>query len=151
MKLNEFLEIAQKPHDGLNVDLLRAVAARLQGLKHEKHYDQKRWAKKTACGTACCIAGWTLLEAGATQTQLLKIEDGIELENEGYTHVGDLAANLLGLTDSQYERLFDEDAHGWPMEFAERFHNAVLKRSKERPSRIAAEFLTAIADGTVKL
>lgn len=78
--------------------------------------------------------------------------------------VESIAKRFLGVTGKKARRLFsaypadrvyDENMQvleitAWPKEFAERW-NAALDFNKERPSRIAADLLDAIADGKVKL
>lgn len=44
------------PTEGVNVTLLREVMDHI--LAHPELHNQAVWAKKTACGTAHCFAGW---------------------------------------------------------------------------------------------
>jgi hypothetical protein len=69
-----------------------------------------------------------------------------------------VARELLGLSPKQADRLFSsspDDGYyggiGWPEPFGERWHEVVQFRSKERKSRIAADFLDAIADTNGKI
>ncbi len=52
-----------------------------------------------ACGTAACLAGWTLIKAGGTPVS----EDVIELGGSVYRggSIGVMATSLLGLTDDE--------------------------------------------------
>jgi hypothetical protein len=145
----------------LNRALLRKVAAKLRGLRHEKHYDQSTYGQSNDCGTAACIAGWTVLLSGyrlplpktaaeAADVYAICIgPDGKRLK------IHTVARGLLGLTANQAANLFDGGACSWPAEYSERFDDALYpvkgETPKERPSRIAADLLDAIADGKVSL
>lgn len=149
MKLVEFVKLAIRPRKRKNKQLLLAIAKRLRSLKHEEHYDQDIWIKQTDCGTACCIAGWTVIEAGLTPKQAVRLDRGISVDGNDYLDVEDVARDLLGLKFSEGLNLFEMRGMGWPPPFAERFANAVHGRSEERPSRVAADLLEAIARGKV--
>jgi len=160
MKLNEFIEKASRPRKRLNKALLKQVAARLRNLKHEAHYDQGEWAEKNECGTACCIAGWTLIEAGLSQRQLVTINEGDKTWNEKNAPLRDqhfesavagLAQNLLGLGSDQAYQLFSGGGRGWPDGYDDRYDAAVNGESNERPSQVAASLLDAIASVAVTL
>lgn len=80
---------------------------------HPERHNQRVWAKRTECGTAACLAGWTVMFAG--------IEINWEPDGcwEAGTHfiydtvdgvfISDAAAHLLGLDEHVAKRLFDED------------------------------------------
>lgn len=142
MKLQEFIQKHKKERKTLNKRLMLEVARRLRNLKHEEHYNQATWVAGTICGTTCCIAGHTLLAAGLTPKQLMRVDDG-----DG---TPDLARRLLGLTDAQADRLFSADTSEWPEEYAARFMNT-SPWGDERPSRVAADLLEAIAQGRVEI
>ena len=75
---------------------------------------ERKFAK---CGTAACIAGWTVILA----------------DREGEGRVGDTAKEILGLNDSQHDRLFAPSC--WP----EKFHQGTTGDGKKRTAEIAAK------------
>lgn len=84
---------------------------------HPQEWDQAAYAKRTACGTAYCVAGhavvragwrlvWTDYGGGSWSTAAL---DGPR-DDEGYPPMfGDVATALLGLTDDEAYALFDTE------------------------------------------
>jgi hypothetical protein len=148
----------------LNKPLLRRLARKLRRLRHEEHFNQSTWAQVGLCGTAACIAGHAVIEAGWRP-----VEDPDEPEMGYLTHcrkgngriedIEGAAARLLGLPspddrdcwgDDEIYDLFSGDAgHQWPKPYADRWLNKT--ETGERPSRIAADLLDAIADGKVSL
>jgi hypothetical protein len=138
----------------LNKPLLRRLARKLRRLRHEEHFDQSIWGSKTACGTAACIAGHAVLMAG---WRLRSSEDDptyldLCVKKNGTTDsVEDAAARLLGVSaeDYAYDLFSGDPALSWPPPYAERWIDR--DSTGERPSRIAADLLDAIADGRVEL
>lgn len=154
MKTKEFLEMAAKKHRGLNRELIRKVAARLRNLRHEAHYNQMDWVRKTECGTTACIAGWACLEMGLSPKAMVDLVTDWRLNAViGEESPVSLAArNLLGLSEEQAHALFsDNPDRVWPESYGDRFDDAVYGECKERPSRVAADLLEAVAAGKVKL
>jgi len=146
----------------MKVENIKRLAQKLRRLRHEEHYDQSTWVSKTACGTAACIAGHAALLAGAKFT---KCPCGCgesfvcTLDGQRAT-IDEVARKFLGLSYDQSMTLFTGapyEVRGWPEPFRDRWSNAVLgnvregNKKAERPSRIAADFLDAIADKKVKL
>jgi hypothetical protein len=132
----------------LNREALRKLARKLRGLRHEEHYSQGSWCNKTACGTAACIAGHLAIQAGLSP----------RVAHEVSGHIAHVANRLLGPVNTS--RLFfawpeipfgilDTDP-AWPAPFSDRWRAAKWNMG-ERPSRIAADLLDAIADGKVKI
>ena len=138
----------------LNKALLRRLARKLRRLRHEEHYDQRHWAASNACGTAACIAGHALIECGwkprlyfdtwERKTIAMEfVKDGKEADAEVQ------AEKLLGLPENS--GLFHPNGSEWPDEFRERFQEAIPDGpAKQRPSRVAADLLDALADGKVE-
>lgn len=95
-RLDSLLEWAEVEH-------VKAEA----GLPSE--WDQTRWAARTACGTACCLAGKAAIEDGLTPRYL---KDGVfhsfELPTGQLIYPAEYARNVLGLTGGQ-DVLFNED------------------------------------------
>lgn len=157
MKFNDFLKLASRPRKRKNRQLMLAVASRLRKLRHEKHYNQAVYVTQNACGTTCCIAGYAVLEAGCAPADLVPLERSIHADFEGesrYLDIGDAAQNLLGLDDDERAVLFSSDPSdddGWPEPYATRFKKACRKNATERPPRVAADLLEAVANGKVKL
>lgn len=132
-----------------NVEALRALAKKLRRLRHEEHYNQRVWATKTACGTAACVAGHAAVMAGwKLLPQPRHDQSGtccVKGKDEGAVEV--VGAEVLGLDWPC--NLFSEDpATSWPEPFRSRWKKR--ERSGERPSRIAADYLEAIANGEVE-
>lgn len=130
----------------MNQQLLRAVATKLRRLRHEEHYDQSEALIKTGCGIVGCIAGWTVM---LTPGVKVKFDDeGARTVTYGGREVrGSIpgfAQRRLGIGDGMAGWLFSGGARlWWPAEFSTRL-------LRERPSRVAADLLDAIADGKVK-
>jgi hypothetical protein len=90
----------------INVPLLRKSLEHITA--HPEEWDQKVWAKRTDCGTACCLAGTALAiqgyefewSFGAFSREAFATADG---EN-----IGDTAQEELGLTDDEADALFSE-------------------------------------------
>lgn len=131
-----------KPRKTLNKALLKKVAMRLRRLRHEEHYDQSVWGRRTSCGTAACIAGWTALEVGVSASDLCEGNGG-----KGNWAAEKLATLRLGLPDRWAYYLF----HPTPTVMWPRLFRSRLLEPKDRPSRVAADLLDAIADGTTVL
>ena len=130
----------------LNRTLLLKVAARLKRLRHQAHYNQSTFIETNACGTACCIAGWALLESGMKPKEVEQIREDFP------GGVGQAAVDVLGLpTSSRYPTLFHEfPSISWPEPYATRWANSTEK-GPNRQSKIAADLLEAIAKGKVKI
>lgn len=145
----------------MNVEALRALAKKLRRLRHEEHYDQSLYAQKTACGTACCLAGHVAAGLGAKfifKKEFYIVNPFAMFATLGgrRRRVSSIAREELKLGRVAAARLFSE-APGldWPEPFASRWEKRCLcRRGKDksrRPSRIAADLLDALADGIVKL
>lgn len=165
----------------LNVALLLETAARLRSLKadEEEKYNQDTFLRVDydpttrtynpdpspgGCGTECCIAGHALLAAGATvKVKAHDLHSDVFFAFRGHRVdvVAEKAQRLLGLDDDTADVLFAA-ANEWPARYAERYDRA-KQRMREagangttvparlRPSRVAADLLTAIAKGKVKI
>lgn len=138
----------------LNKALLRRLARKLRRLRHEEHYDQSSWHIKTQCGTAACIAGHAVIEAGY---RILPADDPFDIplcsiEGGPPVPIDEAAQELLGLDHLLSPDLFSEvPMWDWPEEFAERWKRADPKGpAPQRPSRVAADLLDALADGKVE-
>lgn len=94
----------------INVELLRG---RLEHItEHRAAWDQRYWATKTPCGTAGCIAGHVVMEAGyiivwSSFTSPNGTVYG-DFTSEGDL-IGHVARELLGLTLAQAADLFDQN------------------------------------------
>lgn len=137
----------------LNKPLLRKLALKLRRLRHEEHYDQGVWARTTRCGTAACIAGHAAALAGWSLRPIPKDEDPTPQDacvmGGREVPVMRVASALTGIRDDHW--LFsDAPGDDWPAPFDMRWRYAETS-GLERPSRIAADLLDAIADGKVTL
>ncbi len=147
----------------LNIENIRALAKKMRRLRHEEHYDQGTWVQQTECGTACCLAGHAAMLGGSRP---LTKRDRKKLGHEGdglmktpdaqYEWVQELGGQFLGIDEESWLFTYQPDAEGrypakWPAEYALRWRAALRGESDERPSRIAADLLDAIADGEVSL
>lgn len=157
----------------MNVENIRALARKLRRIRHEEHYNQGRWMQRTACGTSACIAGHAAAMAGYRPVRRPDVGEGpyetIEPDSpmpvvvcaerpKAKRKLSEVAREWLGLTHSQESALFSEFPDvDWPEPFAQRFdaakHGAVIEGNNgvERPSRVAADLLDAIAAREVKL
>lgn len=149
-----------KARKTLNKLLLRKVATKLRRLRHEEHYNQGTFGEKTPCGTTACIAGHVAIVAGArlvwTQREYgnpgaMECRLGSDVDT-----IASFAQTALGLLPSQAMKLFEASGARWPQPYQDRFWNALDsledgRTPTERPSRIAADLLDAIADGKVAL
>jgi hypothetical protein len=127
----------------MNVEFIRRLAKHMRRIRHEAHYNQATFARKTECGTAACIAGHAVLLADGR----LPREKGVPKYFD-HEAIQDRARKLLGLSPMRAARLFCGDPRGdiqWPNEFALRFASEPAK------SRVAADLLDAIASRKVKL
>lgn len=89
----------------VNTPLLRKTLEHITA--HPEEYRQRLWAKRTACGTACCVAGWAVQFTGHN---LLFDQDG-DAENVVTTDgdvvsISEVAEQELGLTERQSDKLF---------------------------------------------
>lgn len=132
----------------LNKPLLRRLARKLRRLRHEEHYEQRAWVAKTDCGTSACIGGMAAAEAG---WKLLFGEGYGYCRKDGKRRsIRRIASKMLGLAANT--RLLSAYPTGsWPFEYAYRYEAAdPTGPAKQRPSRVAADLLDALADGTVE-
>lgn len=98
----------------MSVDLERLDAALAAIEAEPERWQQRHWFARTSCGTACCLAGMVVSQAGWTPTdwELDYYGDGrtdiswtVEKgEDEG--PVGVVARELLGVGYFDAERLF---------------------------------------------
>lgn len=76
---------------------------------HPELHDQEIWGEQKACGTTACIAGHAVMLAGCTP-KWRQTGFGLQMSGvEGYddaVFVGDVAQQLMGLSESEAERLF---------------------------------------------
>jgi hypothetical protein len=101
-----------KEGEPMTVELLKKVAAKLRRMRHKKHFDMRDWIQENECGTAACIAGHALLDAGYR----LRIRDYEIVSPKGRkVDPSSAAQRLLGLSSEQAARLFV--AINWPKEF----------------------------------
>lgn len=115
-------------------DAGRLRALRSTVLKNQEKWEQQNWAKKTACGTTMCLAGWAVTLAGRefswsngnqtvqellntwgyllsstlTPTQESKKYEG------GDDFVSEVAQEWLGLTEDEADNLF----YAWDKDLA---------------------------------
>lgn len=104
-----------------DVQRLEAVLGKIKA--DPEHYDQGMWARKDACGTTYCFAGWAIELYGKDQYEWAfgyrsvtgKVRDPqladwawgvIDRETGAYREAPDVARELLGLTRGQADRIF---------------------------------------------
>lgn len=85
----------------INVPLLRKVLEHIT--EHPEEWNQATWARETACGSVCCVAGHAAVMTGHT----LKYEDGRAYVTTDGRSIMEVAAEELGLGDTQAINLFD--------------------------------------------
>jgi hypothetical protein len=140
--------VAALEEELLNIENIRAVAARIRALKPVE-YNQEELGLRTHCGTAACIAGHAVLQHGGT---LLFREDSdwsyyCALDDEE-RDTWDAGMEVLGLNSDEAESLFGGDPLvDWPEPWGERYEDAPANKRH----LVAADLLDAIADGKVKL
>jgi|SRR5918992_2557049 hypothetical protein len=143
----------------LNIELLKKVRDKIATTPEA--YDQETWGRveeAAPCGTAACIAGWTITldeKIPLGKLHCLGRSGDFLVANE-YLHVNDVARDSLGLTDQEADILFtsepggeweDYDGNGegvygggWPEPFASQWRNG---SEYERP-QIAIAYLDHI-------
>lgn len=139
----------------LRVRRLRALAGRLRRLRCEEHFDQQIWMVRRPCGTAACVAGHALIMKGGPRIR--KLLAGLRRNDPGDYFASDdarAAAEYLRLSHPEAEVLFTSSPQlFWPEPFGSRWHRSykrwrpTYRDPSRRKSRIAADFLDAIADG----
>lgn len=138
----------------LNKALLRRLARKLRRLRHEEHYDQGKWFSRTDCGSAACIAGHAGLMCGWRPSGTRQGTYGIEWWSKGRrkdVHASAMGALVFGLPDTSW-RLFGPNPEAdWPEPYRSRWASANPDGPhNQRPSRVAADLLDALADGKVE-
>lgn len=98
-----------------NNDLLQRTLAQIEA--HPETWNQNRWARRTACGTAYCFAGTALALTypdmrpvyfnNSLATNEVVLNPGAEVREHVY--VRDHAMRLLDLDDMDAGELFHED------------------------------------------
>lgn len=94
---------------GINWRLLQAELEFVTA--HPEQHDQTTWARRTDCGTACCLAGWTVIHAGFDLAWVRSSDEGVValwLATHDIT-IREQAIILLGLSDDDAHRLFNQD------------------------------------------
>lgn len=111
---------------------LREIEALI--LSEPEHYDQNAWARRSPCGTVCCIAGHAiamgLRESGMTRVgpvaiaeRAANIDSAHGDEYLYYSMFVVAGAHVLGLDVGDANRLFNE-AIWWPAPFGEDYLRA---------------------------
>lgn len=138
----------------LNIELFRAVREKIATVPVA--YDQEQFGRpeeSAPCGTAACIAGWTVVLADAMPVDLVRhaaIGDPINKEQGLFKTIPDKAMELLGLTSAEANVLFaphpegdyDYDEPGWPTPFCYQWEDS----PKEERPRIAVAYLDHIIE-----
>jgi hypothetical protein len=110
----------------MNKKLLQQIQQDI--LRHPERFGMSDWAKKTDCGTVCCIGGWALAEKGwkfkkqsdgwvvyiSPKGSVKNSDDGFDPQNA--------AADALRLSIEQASKLFYEE--NWPIDFYNLFNDA---------------------------
>lgn len=127
----------------MNKAFLRRLARHMRRIRHEEHYDQATFGKKTGCGTAACLAGHAVLIADG---KLPRADAGSYWKDFDGDRIRRRARVLMGLPYVAANHLFSETpGFHWPEVFGNRFNH------EDRKSRVAADLLDALANGKVKL
>lgn len=86
---------------------LRRVLAKIDA--EPETWDQSRFAVKTECGTACCIAGHIVLDSGGKlDLPGYMVGQDSPFTDDGHS-ISRLAQTLVGITDKESNSLFDGD------------------------------------------
>lgn len=128
----------------------RKLARTLRRLRHEEHYDQEEIATKTDCCTACCIAGFAVVQAGYRLDFNPGEWDGMcrKGKNGKRQEILNVAGELLNASHGShlsFDLFSGSPEYDWPEPYAGQWW-----AGKKRRSRIAADLLDAIADGHVQ-
>jgi hypothetical protein len=93
----------------MNTKLLKDVVKIIND--QPKKHDQGSYARKTHCGTACCVAGWVCKLSGYKFSWRNIYGERITETTQLTTgeHIPEKAQELLGLTTSEAKNLFDCD------------------------------------------
>lgn len=90
----------------MNVELLKKVRDQIRA--HPDLHDQSYYGMQLPCGTKHCIAGWACVLSGA-QPVWSAMGTMYDVRYEGRQYASfDLAAELIGLDESQASELFLE-------------------------------------------
>ena len=90
-----------------NVPLLRKVLEHITA--HPEEWNQEWWAVKStesSCGTACCVAGWTVSWAGHGFQWDSEGRSSVYLKEDDMRSIPHVAQDLLGLSPQQANTLF---------------------------------------------
>lgn len=95
----------------INVPLLRKTLEHITA--HPEEWNQDVWAKRTECGTACCLAGTALAIQGYefdwdNNGPLMSLLGESFWLTDG-RGIDEAAIEELGLTNDEADRLFDGD------------------------------------------
>lgn len=89
----------------VNTPLLRKTLEHITA--HPEEHAQGLWAKRTACGTACCVAGWAVQFTGHDLLFDLNGDAEHVVTADGdVVSISEIAEQELGLTERQSEKLF---------------------------------------------
>lgn len=137
----------------MNIEFARRVAKRLRDIPPEL-YTQEVWATQTACGTACCVAGHTVLEGGYSVTRDKYGITGCRLADGEVEEFDKAASRLLGFGEQNgWHPLFDQEPGDfWPEPFCQRWRVAEMNDdgTAERFQDIAADYLDHLCDEAEK-
>lgn len=107
---------------GVNRPEIERLIKKYKRMRHAAHFEMPVFAEKTACGTACCIAGQELIDNGykpifvaeydyeAKRNAIVAFE--FLSPKKRRVHAFNAARGLLKLTDEQAYRLFQKAE--WP-------------------------------------
>jgi hypothetical protein len=116
----------------LNIKLLEKVKKAI--LKHPDNVDMNMWVShgddEAPCGTAGCIAGWTIAKASLKKLRKIRVS-----KNQSWgDRIQERAAKLLGINQDESENLFVPDF--WPVGLWNRYIEA---STRKRASKIVAK------------
>lgn len=102
------------------IELLRKVQEKIR--TEPEAYNQEHYGRVSPCGTACCIAGWICILSGKYTARPLnerRLLTFFDAESGRHVEAHGTAQSLLGLTDTEADRLFSATGTGiWPQPFS---------------------------------
>ena len=127
----------------LNTELLQRVREKIATAPES--YDQEVYGRpevSAPCGTAACIAGWTVILAGEVPMKRVRLANAQyhKDDREIFNLVPNTAARLLGLDIDEQEAMFtaepqgesdgysDEREGGWPEPYASQWAEGEIPR-----------------------
>lgn len=116
-------------------------------LDEPRRYNQNVWFtqrgdlvadQKPPCGTVACLGGSACLMEGLTVSGMF---DTMVEVNGNPTPIREVAGEILGLSSSQADQLFESDGDGWPNKARAAYHSATTPEQYAKAAAMAIDAL----------